>query len=209
MPIVAVYDITGTKTGDMELNDSVFGVDVNESVIHQAVVMQLASQRLGTASTKTRGFVRGGGKKPWKQKGTGRARAGSIRSPLWVGGGTVFGPHPRSYAFRMPRKQRRLAIKSALTAKLQDGELVVLDSINFDVPKTKSILKLMSDFNVAEKKVLIVTAEMLENVEKSARNITGVKAIPASSSLNVYDLLYHDKVFVTKDAITRIEEVLA
>jgi len=209
MPIVAVYDITGAKISDMELNDSVFGVDVNESVIHQAVVMQLASQRLGTASTKTRGFVRGGGKKPWKQKGTGRARAGSIRSPLWVGGGTVFGPHPRSYAFRMPRKQRRLAIKSALTAKLQDGELIVLDSINFDVPKTKSVLQLMSDFNVANKKILIVTAEMIDNVEKSARNIPGVKAIPASSSLNVYDLLYHDKVFVTKDAITRIEEVLA
>ncbi len=208
MPIVAVYDITGAKTSEMELNDSVFGVDVNESVLHQAVVMQLASQRLGTASTKTRGFVRGGGKKPWKQKGTGRARAGSIRSPLWVGGGTVFGPHPRSYAFRMPRKQRRLAIKSALTAKLQDGELVVLDTINFDAPKTKSVLKLMSDFNVANKKVLIVTADMLENVEKSARNIPGVKAIPASSSLNVYDLLYHDKVFVTKEAITRIEEVL-
>ncbi|WP_378955032.1 50S ribosomal protein L4 [Pelosinus sp. sgz500959] len=209
MPIVAVYDITGAKTSELELNDSVFGVDVNEAVLHQAVVMQLASQRLGTASTKTRGFVRGGGKKPWKQKGTGRARAGSIRSPLWVGGGTVFGPHPRSYAFRMPRKQRRLAIKSALTAKLQDGELVVLDGINFDAPKTKSVLKLMSDFNVSNKKVLIVTAEMLENVEKSARNIPGVKAIPASSSLNVYDLLYHDKVFVTKDAITRIEEVLA
>ena len=209
MPIVAVYDITGAKTSELELNDSVFGVDVNEAVLHQAVVMQLASQRLGTASTKTRGFVRGGGKKPWKQKGTGRARAGSIRSPLWVGGGTVFGPHPRSYAFRMPRKQRRLAIKSALTAKLQDGELVVLDGINFDAPKTKSVLKLMSDFNVSNKKVLIVTAEMVENVEKSARNITGVKAIPASSSLNVYDLLYHDKVFVTKEAITRIEEVLA
>ncbi len=208
MPIVAVYDITGAKTSEMELNDSVFGVDVNESVLHQAVVMQLASQRLGTASTKTRGFVRGGGKKPWKQKGTGRARAGSIRSPLWVGGGTVFGPHPRSYAFRMPRKQRRLAIKSALTAKLQDGELVVLDTINFDAPKTKNVLKLMSDFNVANKKILIVTADMLENVEKSARNIPGVKAIPASSSLNVYDLLYHDKVFVTKEAITRIEEVL-
>ena len=208
MPIVAVYDITGAKTSEMELNDSVFGVDVNESVLHQAVVMQLASQRLGTASTKTRGFVRGGGKKPWKQKGTGRARAGSIRSPLWVGGGTVFGPHPRSYAFRMPRKQRRLAIKSALTAKLQDGELVVLDTINFDATKTKNVLKLMSDFNVANKKILIVTADMLENVEKSARNIPGVKAIPASSSLNVYDLLYHDKVFVTKEAITRIEEVL-
>jgi len=209
MPIVAVYDITGEKTGEIELNDSVFGVDVNESVLHQTVLMQLASQRLGTASTKTRGFVRGGGRKPWKQKGTGRARSGSIRSPLWVGGGTTFGPQPRSYAFRMPRKQRRLAIKSALTAKLQDGELIVLDSINFEVPKTKSILKLMSDFNVAEKKVLIVTAEMLENVEKSARNITGVKAIPAANSLNVYDLLYHDKVFVTKEAITRIEEVLA
>lgn len=209
MPIVAVYDITGAKTGDMELNDSVFGVDVNESVLHQTVLMQLASQRLGTASTKTRGFVRGGGRKPWKQKGTGRARAGSTRSPIWVGGGTTFGPQPRSYAFRMPRKQRRLAIKSALTAKLQDGELIVLDSINFDVPKTKSILKLMSDFNVSEKKILIVTAEMLENVEKSARNITGVKAIPAANSLNVYDLLYHDKVFVTKEAITRIEEVLA
>jgi len=209
MPIVAVYDITGKKTGEMELNDDVFNVDVNEAVLHQAVVMQLASQRLGTASTKTRGFVRGGGKKPWKQKGTGRARAGSIRSPLWVGGGTVFGPHPRSYAFRMPRKQRRLAIKSALTAKLQEGELVVLDSINFDAPKTKSVLKLMSDFNVADKKVLIVTGEQIENVEKSARNIPGVKAIPASSSLNVYDLLYHAKVFVTKDAITRIEEVLA
>lgn len=209
MPIVAVYDIAGTKTGDMELNDSVFGVEVNESVLHQAVVMQLASQRLGTASTKTRGFVRGGGKKPWKQKGTGRARAGSIRSPLWVGGGTVFGPHPRSYAFSMPRKQRRLAIKSALTVKLQEGELVILDSINFDEPKTKSVLQLMNDFKIPNKKVLIVTGEMIENVEKSARNIPGVKAIPASSSLNVYDLLYHDKVFFTKDAITRIEEVLA
>lgn len=209
MPIVAVYDIAGTKISDMELNDSVFGVDVNESLVHQAVVMQLASQRLGTASTKTRGFVRGGGKKPWKQKGTGRARAGSIRSPLWVGGGTTFGPHPRSYAFSMPRKQRRLAIKCALTSKLQDGELVILDAIDFETPKTKSVLQLMSDFNVANKKILIVTADMLENVEKSARNIPGVKAIPAANSLNIYDILYHDKVFVTKEAITRIEEVLA
>ena len=209
MPIVAVYDIAGTKISDMELNDSVFGVDVNESLVHQAVVMQMASQRLGTASTKTRGFVRGGGKKPWKQKGTGRARAGSIRSPLWVGGGTTFGPHPRSYAFSMPRKQRRLAIKCALTSKLQDGELVILDAIDFETPKTKSVLKLMSDFNVANKKILIVTADMLENVEKSARNIPGVKAIPAANSLNIYDILYHDKVFVTKEAITRIEEVLA
>jgi len=209
MPKVAVYDITGAKTGEMELNDSVFGVEVNESVLHQAVVMQLASQRLGTAATKTRGLVRGGGRKPWKQKGTGRARAGSTRSPIWVGGGTTFGPQPRSYAFSMPRKQRRLAIKSALTAKLQDGELVVVDSIAFDAPKTKNVIDMLNSFNTTSKKNLIITGEMLENVEKSARNIPGVKAIPAASSLNVYDLLYHDKVFVTKDAITRIEEVLA
>ncbi len=209
MPKVAVYDITGAKTGEMELNDSVFGVEVNESVLHQAVVMQLASQRLGTASTKTRGLVRGGGRKPWKQKGTGRARAGSTRSPIWVGGGTTFGPQPRSYAFRMPRKQRRLAIKSALTAKLQDGELVVVDSIAFDAPKTKNVITMLSGFDATNKKSLIITGEVVENVEKSARNIPGVKAIPASSSLNVYDLLYHDKVFVTKEAITRIEEVLA
>ncbi|MCC5467115.1 50S ribosomal protein L4 [Pelosinus baikalensis] len=209
MPKVAVYDITGAKTGELELNDSVFGVEVNEAVLHQAVVMQLASQRLGTASTKTRGLVRGGGRKPWKQKGTGRARAGSTRSPIWVGGGTTFGPQPRSYAFRMPRKQRRLAIKSALTAKLQDGELVVVDSIAFDAPKTKNVINMLSGFDAANKKSLIITGEVVENVEKSARNIPGVKAIPASSSLNVYDLLYHDKVFVTKEAITRIEEVLA
>lgn len=209
MPKVAVYDITGAKTGEIELNDSVFGVEVNESVLHQAVVMQLASQRLGTASTKTRGLVRGGGRKPWKQKGTGRARAGSTRSPIWVGGGTTFGPQPRSYAFRMPRKQRRLAIKSALTAKLQDGELIVVDTIAFDAPKTKNVINMLSGFNATNKKNLIITGEVVENVEKSARNIPGVKAIPASSSLNVYDLLYHDKVFVTKEAITRIEEVLA
>lgn len=209
MPKVAVYDITGAKTGEMELNDSVFGVEVNEAVLHQAVVMQLASQRLGTAATKTRGLVRGGGRKPWKQKGTGRARAGSTRSPIWVGGGTTFGPQPRSYAFRMPRKQRRLAIKSALTAKLQDGELVVVDNIAFDAPKTKNVINMLNGFNSTGKKSLIVTGEVVENVEKSARNIPGVKAVPASSSLNVYDLLYHDKVFVTKEAITRIEEVLA
>ena len=141
MPKVDLYDIAGQKTGNaIELNNDVFGVEMNEAVVHQALVMQQAAQRLGTAATKTRAMVRGGGRKPWRQKGTGRARAGTIRSPLWIGGGVVFGPHPRSYAFRMPRKQRRLAIKSALTAKLQDGELVVLDGINFDAPKTKSVL---------------------------------------------------------------------
>ena len=134
MPKVAVYDIAGKQAGEIELNESVFGVEVNEALLHQAVVMQLASQRLGTHSTKTRGLVRGGGRKPWKQKGTGRARAGSTRSPIWVGGGVTFGPQPRSYAFKMPRKQRRLALKSALSAKLTEGELVVVDSVIFEQP---------------------------------------------------------------------------
>lgn len=208
MPKVAVYDITGNQTGDIELNENVFGVEVNEAVIHQAVVMQLASQRLGTHATKTRGLVRGGGRKPWKQKGTGRARAGSTRSPIWVGGGTVFGPQPRSYAFRMPRKQRRLAIKSALSAKVQEGELVVVDNINFDEPKTKNVVKMLNDFKAANDKALIITADIIDAVEKSSRNIPGVKAI-GSLGLNVYDILYHSKVFITKDAVTRIEEVLA
>lgn len=192
----------------MELNDNVFGVEVNEAVLHQALVMQQANQRQGNASTKTRGLVRGGGKKPWKQKGTGRARAGSIRSPLWVGGGTTFGPQPRSYAFTMPRKQRRLALKSALSAKVIGGELVVLEDINFDAPKTKNVVKMMQDFNFADQKALIITAESIENVEKSSRNIPGIKTIN-TMGLNVYDLLHHNKVFVTKAAVSRIEEVLA
>lgn len=207
MPKVAVYNIAGTQTGDMELNDSVFGVEVNEAVLHQAVVMQMASQRLGTAATKTRGFVRGGGRKPWKQKGTGRARAGSIRSPLWIGGGVVFGPQPRSYAFSMPRKQRRLALKSALSAKVLAGGLVVVEDINFAESKTKQMVKMLGDFNTACKKALIVTADAIETVEKSSRNIPGVKALP-STGINVYDLLHHDTVFITKDAVARIEEVL-
>lgn len=207
MPKVAVYTVAGEKTGEMELNESVFGVEVNEAVVHQAVIMQLASQRLGTHSTKTRGLVRGGGRKPWKQKGTGRARSGSTRSPIWVGGGVVFGPSPRSYAFRMPRKQRRLAIKCALSDKVASGEFVVLESLDFEVAKTKSVVKMLSDFGV-EKKALIITVDENENVERSSRNIPGVKAI-SSCGLNVYDILNHNKLFITKDAITRIEEVLA
>lgn len=207
MPTVAVYDIANKKVSDLELNESVFGVEVNEALIHQAVVMQLAAQRLGTHATKTRGLVRGGGRKPWKQKGTGRARSGSTRSPIWVGGGTVFGPTPRSYAFRMPRKQRRLAIKCALSDKVQSGDFVVLESLDFAAPKTKDVVKMLNDFSV-DKKVLFVTADTVENVEKSSRNIPGVKAI-SSCGLNVYDILNHNKLFITKDAITRIEEVLA
>lgn len=206
MPKVAVYDITGAQTGELELNDNVFGVEVNVSVMHQAVVRQLANQRQGNHATKTRGVVRGGGKKPWKQKGTGRARAGSIRSPLWVGGGVVFGPHPRSHALGMPRKARRLAIRSALSDKVNNGELLIVDQIMFEQPKTKEVLNMLAGFNVMAQKALIVT-EGDEIVEKSARNIPGVKAIP-STGLNVYDILYHDKVFITKGAIAKIEEVL-
>ncbi|MBQ8682308.1 MAG: 50S ribosomal protein L4 [Selenomonadales bacterium] len=207
MPKVALYNIAGEATGEVELNENIFGVEVNEALVHQAVVMQLANQRLGTHATKTRGLVRGGGRKPWRQKGTGRARSGSTRSPIWVGGGTVFGPQPRSYAFSMPKKQRRLAIKCALSSKVNDQEIFVVDSINFEQPKTKNVVKMLSDFN-AEGKALIITADAIENVERSASNIPGVKVI-TSMGLNVYDLLHYTKIFVAQDAISRIEEVLA
>lgn len=207
MPTVAVYDIANKQVGDVELNENIFGVEVNGALLHQAVVMQLAAQRLGTHATKTRAMVRGGGRKPWKQKGTGHARSGSNRSPLWVGGGTAFGPQPRSYAFSMPRKQRRLAIKCALSDKVQSGDFLVLESLDFDAPKTKSVLRMLQDFGV-DTKALIITADEAENVEKSSRNIPGVKAIN-TTGLNVYDILNHNKLFITKEAITRIEEVLA
>ena len=207
MAKAAVYDMANKQVGDIELNDDIFSVEVNAGLLHQAVVMQLASQRLGTHATKTRSFVRGGGRKPWRQKGTGRARAGSTRSPLWVGGGTVFGPHPRSYAFSMPRKQRRLALKCALSDKVKSGDLIVLDTLAFEAPKTKEAVKVLAAFETP-KKALFITADEVENVEKSARNIPGVKAIGAMG-LNVFDILRHDKVFVTKDAVARIEEVFA
>ena len=207
MPTVAIYDIANKKVGDLELNENIFGVEMNAGLVHQAVVMQLASQRLGNHATKTRSMVRGGGRKPWKQKGTGRARSGSTRSPIWVGGGTVFGPSPRSYAFSMPRKQRRLAIMCALSDKVANGEIVVLDSINFDAPKTKEVVKMLESFSV-DNKALIVTADYAENVDKSSRNIPGVKTVN-TIGLNVFDILNADKLFITKDAIARIEEVYA
>jgi large subunit ribosomal protein L4 len=209
--------MTNNKVGDVELKDEVFGVEMNAGLLHQAVVMQMASWRLGTHSTKTRGMVKGGGRKPWRQKGTGRARAGSRRSPVWVGGGTVFGPHPRDYSFRMPRKQRRLAIKCALSDKVKSGEFVVLDSLSFDAPKTKQMVKLLQDFGVTGKALFITLAvddsdkakkDKAQNVDLSARNIPGVKAIN-TMGLNVYDILHHNRLFITKDAITRIEEVFA
>lgn len=209
MPKVAVYDITGKQTGEeIKLMDYVFGVEFNEAVVHQAVVMQQANERQGTHATKTRGMVRGGGRKPWKQKGTGRARAGSVRSPLWVGGGTVFGPAPRSHAKDMPRKARRLAIRCALSAKVAEGALVVVDNLTFDAPKTKDAVAMLTGFEAADKKALIITDGENENVEKSSRNIEKVKAL-SNDCLNVYDILNAEKVLLAKDAVARIEEVLA
>ena len=205
MPKVKLYNIAGQETGEIELNDSVFGVDYNEAVIHQAVVRQMANERLGTHATKTRGLVRGGGKKPWKQKGTGRARVGSIRSPLWVGGGTVFGPTPRSHAKDMPRKARQLAVKSALSEKLRANELIVIDAIDFEAPKTKNVVKMLADLH-SEGKALIVDGA--RNTVLSARNIPGVKAY-APRGLNIYDIVNTDKLFLTQEAVKKIEEVLA
>lgn len=205
MPKVKLYNIAGQETGEIELNDSVFGVDYNEAVIHQAVVRQMANERLGTHATKTRGLVRGGGKKPWKQKGTGRARVGSIRSPLWVGGGTVFGPTPRSHAKDMPRKARQLAVKSALSEKLRANELIVINAIDFEAPKTKNVVKMLADLH-SEGKALIVDGA--RNTVLSARNIPGVKAY-APSGLNIYDIVNTDKLFLTQEAVKKIEEVLA
>ncbi len=206
MPKVSTYNITGAQTGEIELNDSVFGVEVNEAVMRQAVLRQLANERQGTHATKTRGLVRGGGRKPWKQKETGRARVGSTRSPLWVGGGTVWGPHPRSYEQKMPRKARRLAVKSALSDKVNTNELFVLDEINLAAAKTKEVAQIINNFKFTGEKVLFVT-DNDEVVTRCARNIEGVKAVSATG-INIFDLLHYTKLFVTKSAVAKIEEVL-
>lgn len=206
MPTVDTYNISGAKTGEIELNAAVFGVEINAAVMHQALVRQLSNERQGTHATKTRGLVRGGGKKPWRQKGTGRARAGSTRSPLWVGGGVVFGPQPRSYYKAMPRKARRLAVKSALSEKVVGQDIFILDEIALAQAKTKEILNILSNFNAGEVKALFIT-DGDAIVERCARNIKGVKAI-ATEGLNIFDLLHHDKLFITKDAVAKIEEVL-
>ena len=207
MPKVTLYNIAGQAAGEVELNDSIFGVEYNEAVIHQAVVRQQANERLGTHATKTRGLVRGGGKKPWRQKGTGRARVGSIRSPLWVGGGTVFGPTPRSHAKGMTKKARRLAVKSALSEKLRANELIVIDQINFEAPKTKQVVEMMKAFE-ASKALIIDGGKAVENTVLSARNIPGVKAI-GTCGINIYDLVHYTKLFITQEAVKQIEDVLA
>lgn len=207
MPKVSTYNIAGAQTGEMELNDSVFGVEVNEAVMRQAVLRQLANERLGTHATKTRGLVRGGGRKPWKRKGTGRARVGSTRSPLWVGGGTVFGPQPRSYEQKMPRKARRLAVKSALSDKVNTNELFVLDEIVLAAPKTKEVVKVVDNFKFSGEKVLFIT-DGDEVMARCARNLQGVKSV-STENMNIFDLLHYTKLFITKSAVAKIEEVLA
>jgi len=207
MPKVAVYNISGAQVGEIELADTVFGIEPNKHVLHDAVVMQLASMRQGTHKVKTRSEVSGGGRKPWKQKGTGRARQGSIRSPQWKGGGTVFGPTPRSYAYKLPKKVRRLAIKSALSSKVLAEQIIVLDQLTMNAPKTKEFAAILNNLNV-DRKALVVVPEYNDNVALSARNIPSVKLV-AADGVNVYDVLRHEKLIITKDAVQKVEEVFA
>ena len=201
-----VLKVDGSKSGSIELNDSVFGIEPNQHVLFEAVNLQRASLRQGTHAVKNRSAVRGGGRKPWRQKGTGRARQGTIRAPQWRGGGIVFGPTPRSYSYKMPKKMRRLALRSALSAKANDNELAVLEAFNFDAPKTKELKNVMSNLELS-KKVLFIVDALDNNVELSARNIPSVKVIDAQS-LNVLDILDANKVVITKAAVDKVEEVL-
>lgn len=207
MPKVAVYNLEGQQVGELELSDAVFAAPVNEALLHEAVVMYRANQRQGTADTKTRAEVAGGNKKPWRQKGTGRARHGSIRSPIWRKGGIVFGPHPRDFSYLMPKKARRAALRSALSAKVRDGEFIVVDQLALSEPKTKIVAEALKKLN-AEKGALIVAADFDANVYLSARNIPGVAAT-AARNINVYDVLSHDRIVMTKDAVAKVEEALA
>ena len=206
MAKVSVYNIEGNKVGDMELNDAVFGVEVNEHLVHMAVVSQLANKRQGTQSAKTRSEVSGGGRKPWRQKGTGHARQGSTRAPQWTGGGIVFAPKPRDYSFKMNKKEKNLAFKSALTSKVAEDKLIVLDSISFDEIKTKKMVAVLN--NLKADKALVVLNDNDRNVILSAKNIPDVKTA-LTNTINVYDILKYDKLIVTKDAVATIEEVYA
>ena len=206
MAKLALYNMEGQKTGSMEASDAIFAVEVNESVLHTVVVNHLANKRQGTQNTKTRTEVRGGGKKPWRQKGTGRARQGSIRAPQWVGGGVALGPKPRSYRFSVNKKVKRIALKSALTAKYNDYAVYVVDGLSLDEIKTAKIAALLKGLEVTS--ALIVTAEADTNIYKSARNIMGVTPTHVGT-LNTYDILKHNAIVLSKDAVTKIEEVYA
>jgi large subunit ribosomal protein L4 len=199
-----LFNKQAQKVGDIQLNEDIFGVEINTNAMHQVVVAQLANKRQGTQSAKTRAEVRGGGIKPWRQKGTGRARQGSIRSPQWIHGGIVFAPKPRDYRMSVPKSMRRVAFKSALSAKVAENEMIVIDSLEFDSPKTKPMLEILKAFDA--KKTLIVVEKSDENIYKSGRNIPGVQVTPVNN-LNVYDILKYEKFIVTKDAVSKIEEV--
>ncbi|MEJ6348090.1 50S ribosomal protein L4 [Holzapfeliella sp. He02] len=207
MPNVNVLDQTGKNAGQLELNEQIFGIEPNESVLFDAVIMQRASLRQGTHSVRNRSAVRGGGKKPWRQKGTGRARQGSIRSPQWRGGGVVFGPTPRSYAYKLPKKVRRLALKSALSQKVAGEDMVVVDQLSFDTPKTKEFANFLNNVKV-DTKVLVVVDSENKNAALSARNLENVTIIPAEG-LNILDIVNNQKIVLTKAAVQSIEEVLA
>ena len=206
MAKVAVYNMEGKEVGSLELNDAIFGVEVNEHLVHMAVLQQLANNRQGTQKAKTRSEVSGGGRKPWRQKGTGHARQGSIRAPQWTGGGVVFAPVPRDYEVKMNKKERRAALKSALTSKVQDNKLVVVDSLTLAEAKTKEMQKVLT--NLKADKALVITAADDQNVAISARNIADVQTATVST-MNVYDVMKHNTVVVTKDAVASIEEVYA
>ena len=205
MPTISVYDMTGKQTGSMELNADIFGIEPNVAVMHSAVINYLANQRQGTQSTKTRSEVSGGGRKPWRQKGTGHARQGSTRSPQWTHGGIALGPKPRSYRFALPKKVRRLALKSAFSSKVMADEMLVLESLSLEEIKTKTIVNMLNALG-ADRKVLLVLPEKDEKVILSARNIPGVKTALVNT-LNVYDILNCDKFIVVKDAVAQLEEV--
>ncbi len=207
MPKIDVYNIEGKKVSDIELADSVFGIEPNKKIVHSVLVNYMANQRQGTSNTKTRAEVSGGGRKPWKQKGTGRARQGSIRSPQWFKGGIALGPKPRDYSYRVNKKERRLAVRSVLSSKVLENNLVVVDSMNFDAIKTKNMVSALNNLKV-EGKTLIVLPEKNENVQKSARNIEGVKT-SLVNTINVYDLLKYNKLVLTVDAVKSLEEVYA
>ena len=207
MANVSVYNMEGKEVGTIELNDAVFGVKVNEHLVHMAVVQQLANNRQGTQKAKTRSEVSGGGRKPWRQKGTGHARQGSTRSPQWTGGGVVFAPTPRDYSFKINKKEKRAALKSALSDKVANGKLVVVDALTFDAPKTKEFAKVMANLNVNDK-ALVVLNDNNENVVLSARNIPTVKT-SLTNTINVYDVVNAKTLVLTQDAVKTIEEVYA
>ena len=207
MPKVDVLNINGQKVEELELSESIFAAEISEYAVYEVIKNHLANRRQGTQSAKTRAEVRGGGRKPWRQKGTGRARQGSTRSPQWIGGGVVFAPKPRDYSYSVNKKVRRLALKSVLTTKINEGNLIVLDALEMNAPKTKDFIAMLSAVN-AGKKALVVTAENSPNVVKSGRNIPGVD-ITFVNTLNVYDIMRHDSLIITKEAVRKTEEVYA